>query len=58
MNIFYNPKTKKPHVWVLIVFALIPIIVIILSIIISNTIAKNNIENKTSEPEVDIFEKL
>jgi len=58
MNIFYNTNTKKPYPWVFAVFALVPIIVIIIAIIISNNIAEANRKKEALDKKVDIFERF
>lgn len=54
MTLFYNPKTRKPHPWVILIFILIPILlVVLLFLIVKPTADKTGKANQT--PERDIF---
>jgi uncharacterized protein YpmB len=51
MTVFYDPKTKQPRVWIIIIFVLIPLLVLSIFYAVSYIKQMNHVE----EEEIDIF---
>ena len=58
MALFYDPKTKKPQVWIMGLFIVIPIVIIIVSLNVGKSIAKKKKENEKKESAQEIFNKF
>ena len=57
MTLFYDPKTKKVKVWVIVAFILIPIILFIVVCVVGQNAVQNK-KNKPSKEETDVFKKI
>lgn len=55
MTLFYNPKTRKPHVWVMIAFVLVPVLLFLILMIATQGLVKKSKEKKQESTEIDIF---
>lgn len=55
MSAFYDPKTKKPKIWVMVFFVLIPIALFFIGL----NVGKSFVKKKAAEPkEEDTAENL
>lgn len=58
MTLFYNPRTRKPRIWIIIVFIIIPLLLLIIGWIGTRSAVKKHKEELQKEVEEDIFNRF
>lgn len=55
MSLFYDPKTKKPQVWVIGAFILVPILIMLIFYVLGQSAMKKQTAEPEKIEEPDIF---
>ena len=58
MTTFYDPTSRKPHPWVLIVFIILPILLSLLSFALGQKSLQEKSEQEKRAGRIDIFDKF
>lgn len=58
MAFFYDPETKKPQVFAMVVFVLVPVILIVLGLSVGKNIAEKNRKKAEAESAINVFDKF
>jgi len=58
MTTFYDPATKKPHPWVMVVFIILPILLSLLSFAVGQRSFQNRMEQEKRAAQSDVFDKF
>ena len=58
MTLFYDPLKKKPKIWPIIVFIIIPILLIFFGLTFGKSFSEKIGQSQESQAEEDIFKKF
>ena len=58
MTTFYDPTTRKPHPWVLIVFIILPILISLLSFVFGQKSFQDKVEREKRAAQSDVYDKF
>jgi len=58
MTTFYDPATRKPHPWVLIVFIILPVLISLISFAFGQKNFQDKMEQERRAAKSDVFDKF
>ena len=58
MTLYYNPKTRKPHGWVITLPVLIPILLTALVVFFGSKQLDKKMAEEARQAQIDVFERF